>query len=193
MIIQIDFNCSLSHAGDTMNLPSHRNTCENAINKEPIGSMVATKSKPESKTPVTSYDYEAAISQPDIPIHLKIDNNTLNASWSEASEESPAPTKKRNLYVCGKASVTTKKKGIISKSKIQAKKVTKTRPLICNVAEIKKESSSEIIQNVENYGQKINDGIITSRRQTPPNPHQVCSNKNLPFRYINFAINLYTI
>lgn len=180
MIIKIDFNCSFSHAGDTMNPPSRRSTCENAVNKEQIGSAIVARSKPEnSKTPIISYDYEAAISQPDIPVYAKIDNNPQNASWSEASDESAsAPTKKRNLHICRKASVTTKKKGIAFKSKIQVKKVTKTRPLICNIAGIKKESipSTEIIRNIENYGQEISDGIIVNR-ETPPNLRQVCSNK----------------
>lgn len=178
MTIGIGFRCSVSHAGDTMNL-SRRNTCENAVNKEPIGSAVATKSKPEPKTTVISYDYEAAISQPDIPIYSKIDNNTQNVSWSEFSDELSAPTKKRNLCTRGKAGVTTKKRGIVFKSKI-AKKVTKTRPPICDT-EIKKESisSSEIIQNVGNCEKGNNKGVITNR-QTPPNLHQVCSNKIFP-------------
>lgn len=157
-----------------MNPPSRRSTCENAVNKE----QIVAKSKPESKTPIISYDYEAAISQPDIPIYAKIDNNPQKASWSEASDESLAPTKKRNLHVCGKASVTTKKRGITFKSKIQAKKVTKTRPSICNIIGIKKESipSTKIIRNIENYEQEISNGIIANR-QTPPNLRQVCSNK----------------
>lgn len=176
MIIKIDFNYSISHVGDTMNPPLCRNICENAVNKEPIGSTVVAKSKPESKTPVISYDYEAAISQPDIPMYSKTDNNMQNASWSESSDKLSTSIEKRNP-VCGKAVVTTKKRGIVFKSKIQAKKITKTRPSICNIAEIKKESipSSEI-RNVENYRQEISDGIITNR-QTPPNLYQVCFDK----------------
>lgn len=159
-----------------MNLPSRRNACENAVNKKQIDSTIIAKSKPESKTPIISYDYEAAISQPDIPIYAKIDNNSQKASWSEASNESLAPTKKRNLHVCGKASVNTKKRGIAFKSKVQAKKVTKTRPSICNIIGIKKKSipSTEIVRNIENYG-KESEGI-NANRQTPPN-RQVCSNK----------------
>jgi len=155
-----------------MNL-SRPNTCENAVNKEQIGSMVAVKSKLESKTPVISYDYEAAISQPDIPIYSKNDNNMQNVSWSESSDELSMPIEKRNPYVCEKAVVTTKKKGIYFKSKIQAKKITK-RPSICDIAKIKKESipSSEIIRNVENYRQEISD-IITNR-QMSSNLYQVC-------------------
>lgn len=158
-----------------MNPPSHRNTCENVVNKEQIGSMVAAKSKLESKTPVISYDYEAAISQPDIPIYSKNDTNMQNPSWSESSDELSMPIEKRNPYVCGKAVVTTKKKGIYFKSKIQAKKITKTHPSICDIAKIKKESipSSKIIRNVENYRQEINDNIITNR-QMSPNLYQVC-------------------
>jgi len=177
MTIKIDFSCS--HAGDTMNSSLRRNTCENAINKKPIGSMVAAKSKPKPQTSVISYDYEAAISQPDIPIHSKID--TQNVSLSEPNDKLSVPTKKRNFY--GKAGVITKKRGIVSKSKkIQAKKVT--HPSICEIAEIKKESISfsEIIRDVENY-RKENDGIIPNR-QTPFN--EVCFN-------IIFTLNLLTL
>lgn len=160
-----------------MNLPSRRNTCENAVNKEPI-STVAAKNKPEPKTPVISYDYEAAISQPDIPIYSNTENNMQNVSWSDSSDEQSASTKRRNLCVSGKVGVTTKKK-IIFKSKT-AKKVTKIHPPICDV-EIKKESipSSEIVRNVENCGKENNKGVITNR-QKPPNLHQVCSNKIFP-------------
>ncbi|XP_011052505.1 PREDICTED: uncharacterized protein LOC105144940 [Acromyrmex echinatior] len=73
-------NCSISHAGNTMNLSLRRNTCENVVNKKPIGSTITVKNKPESKSPVIAYDYEAAISQPDIPICSNIDNNTSNSS-----------------------------------------------------------------------------------------------------------------
>ncbi|XP_011866135.1 PREDICTED: uncharacterized protein LOC105561081 [Vollenhovia emeryi] len=155
-----------------MSPPSRR---ENAVTKEPVSSTVVAKNKPEAKAPVISYDYEAAISQPDVPkVYSKIDDDTQNASWSEPSDESSAPTKRRDLYVFGKASVTTKKRGIAFKSKMQAKKVTKTRPSICNVAEIESESipSSEIIRDVENHGQEISDDIVTNR-QTPSNFHQV--------------------
>ncbi|KYN27128.1 Peroxisomal membrane protein PMP34 [Trachymyrmex cornetzi] len=155
---------NISHAGDTMNPSLRRNTCENVINKEPIGSTIAAKSKLEPKSPVIAYDYEAAISQPDIPICSNIDNNTLNPSWSEQSDELSAPTKKRNFYVRGKTGLTTKKKGIVFKSKIQAKKVT----------HIKKEliPSSKIIRNVENYIQKNNDDGVTPNCHMPLN--QVC-------------------
>jgi len=166
-----------------MNSSLRRNTCENAINKEPIGSMVAAKNKPKPQTPIISYDYEAAISQPDIPIHSKIDN-TQNVSLPETSDKLSAPTKKRNFY--GKAGVTTKKRGVVFKSKkIQAKKVTKTHPSICEIAEIKKESisSSEIIRDVENYRTENNDGII-------PN-HQTLFNE-VCFNTI-FTLNLLTL
>lgn len=156
-----------------MNPSLRRNNCENVVNKEEIGSTIVTKSKPEPKSPVIAYDYEAAINQPDIPICSNIDNNTLNQSWSEQSDEFSAPTKKRNVYVRGKTGLTTKKKGIVFKSKIQAKKVTKSRPLICDDTQIKKEliPSSKIIRNVENYKQENNDGV-TPNRQMPLN--QVC-------------------
>lgn len=171
MLVRTDFNCSISHAGDTMNPPSRRSTCENAVKKEPIGPTIVAKSRPESKAPVVSYDYEAAISQPDIPVCSKLDDNPQNASWSEASDESSVPIRKTNLYARGKA-VASKKRGVAFKSKVQARKVTKTRPSVSNVAEIQKEStpSSEIIRNAENYGRKISGGII---RQTL-NLHQVC-------------------
>lgn len=158
-----------------MNPSLRRNTCENAVNKEPIDSTATARSKPEPKTPVISYDYEAAISQPDIPIYSKIDNNTQNTSWSEPSDELSASPKKRNLYVRGKACVTTKKRGIAFNSKVQAKKVTKTHPSNCNVAAIEKESipSSEINCNVENYRKENNDQV-TPNRQTPFK--QVCPN-----------------
>jgi len=184
MIIKIDFNYSISHAGNTMNSSLHRNTCENAINKEPISSMVAAKSKPKPQTPIISYDYEAAISQPDIPIHSKI-NNMQNVSLSETSDKLSALTKKRNFYE--KTGVTTKKRGIVfkSKKKIQAKKVTKTHPSICEIAEIKKESisSSEIIRDVENYRMENNDGIILNRQMLL---NEVCFNTI-------FTLNLLTL
>ncbi|XP_036144940.1 uncharacterized protein LOC105829041 isoform X3 [Monomorium pharaonis] len=101
-----------------MNSPLRR---KNTINKEPIGSTVV-KNKPEPKTPVIFYDYEAAISQPDIPIYSKVDNDIQNASWSEVSNELSAPVKKQNFYVRRKTSVIVKKRGIVCKSKIQAKK-----------------------------------------------------------------------
>ncbi|XP_018357899.1 PREDICTED: uncharacterized protein LOC108757802 isoform X2 [Trachymyrmex cornetzi] len=150
-----------------MNPSLRRNTCENVINKEPIGSTIAAKSKLEPKSPVIAYDYEAAISQPDIPICSNIDNNTLNPSWSEQSDELSAPTKKRNFYVRGKTGLTTKKKGIVFKSKIQAKKVT----------HIKKEliPSSKIIRNVENYIQKNNDDGVTPNCHMPLNQNLVLS------------------
>ncbi|XP_018314028.1 uncharacterized protein [Mycetomoellerius zeteki] len=159
-----------------MNPSLRRNNCENVVNKEEIGSTIVTKSKPEPKSPVIAYDYEAAINQPDIPICSNIDNNTLNQSWSEQSDEFSAPTKKRNVYVRGKTGLTTKKKGIVFKSKIQAKKVTKSRPLICDDTQIKKEliPSSKIIRNVENYKQENNDGV-TPNRQMPLNQNLVLS------------------
>lgn len=171
-----DFSYSVSHAGDTMNPPSRRSTRENAINKEPTDTIVATKSKLESKPTVISYDYEAAISQPDIP--SKIDNNTQNPSWSDSSDGLSAPIKKRSLYTRGKVNVTTKKRGIVFKSKIQTKKVTKIHPQqISNVVEIKKESisSSEITRDTENFGKEKIDAV-TASRETSLNLHQVCLN-----------------
>ncbi|XP_036144935.1 uncharacterized protein LOC105829041 isoform X2 [Monomorium pharaonis] len=149
-----------------MNSPLRR---KNTINKEPIGSTVV-KNKPEPKTPVIFYDYEAAISQPDIPIYSKVDNDIQNASWSEVSNELSAPVKKQNFYVRRKTSVIVKKRGIVCKSKIQAKKVIKTDPSICNVAEIKKESisPSEIIRNVKDHKKENINRVITNR-QTSPN------------------------
>lgn len=158
-----------------MNPSLRRNACENAVNKEPIGSTVTARIKPEPKTPVISYDYKAAISQPDIPIYSKIDNNMQNSSCSEPSDKLSAPPKKRNLYVRGRACVTTKKRGIAFKSKVQAKKVTKTHPSNCDVAAIEKKSipSSEINCNIENYRKENNDRV-TPNCQTPFK--QVCSN-----------------
>ncbi|CAL1687315.1 unnamed protein product [Lasius platythorax] len=169
-----------------MNPPSRRSTRENAINKKPTDSIVATESKSEPKPAVISYDYEAAISQPDIS--SKIDNNSQNPSWSDSSDRLLAPTKKGNLNTRGKANVTTrtKKKGIVFKSRIQTKKIMKIHPQqICNVLEIKKESipSSEIIRNTENFGKEKIDAA-TASRETPLNLHQVCFNNFLSFNEI---------
>ncbi|XP_050448249.1 uncharacterized protein LOC126849908 [Cataglyphis hispanica] len=158
-----------------MNPPSHRSKRENAINKGPTDTIVATKSKLESKPVVISYDYEAAISQPDIP--SKIDDNAQNPSWSDSSDGLSAPTKKKNLYTRGKKNVTTKKKGIF-KSKIQTKKITKIQPQqISNVVEIKKESisTSEITGDVESFVKEKIDAITVSR-EASLNLHQVCFN-----------------
>jgi len=156
-----------------MNPSLRRNTYENVVNKEPISSTITAKSKSEPKSPVIAYGYEAAISHPDISTCSNIDN-TLNPSWSEQSDELSVPTKKRNFYVRGKTGLTTKKKGIVFKSKIQAKKVTKSHPSICDVTQIKKEliPSSKIIRNVENYKQENNDDGVIPNCQMSFN--QVC-------------------
>ncbi|XP_070163566.1 uncharacterized protein [Polyergus mexicanus] len=144
-----------------MNPPSRRSTRENAINEETTDTIVATKSKFESKSAVISHDYEAAISQPDIPAS-KIDSNTRNPSWSDSSDGLSAPIKKRSLYTRGKVNVTTKKRGIVFKSKIQTKKITKIHPQqISNVVEIEKESisSSEITRDTEDFGKGKIDAV----------------------------------
>lgn len=164
-----NFSYSSSHAGDTMNQSSRRSTRENAINKESID----TKNKSEPKPVIISYDYEAAISQPDIP--SKIDNNTQNPSWSDSSDGLSKLIKKKKPYTRGKANVTTKKKSIVFKSKLQTKRVQPQQS--CNVVKIKKESipSSEPIRDIENFGKEKVD-VITPNRQTPLNV-QVCLNK----------------
>lgn len=164
-----DFSYSISHAGDTMNPPSRRSARENAINKESV-----VKNKSEPKPVVISYDYEAAISQPDIS--SKIDNNTQNPSSSDFSDGLSEPIKKKKPYTRGKANVTTKKKSIVFKSKLQTKRVHPQQ--ICNVVKIKKESipSSDIIRDTENLGKEKID-VITVNRETPLNLHQVCLNK----------------
>lgn len=161
-----DFSYNISHVGDTMNPPSRRSTHENAINKESID----TKNKSEPKPAVISYDYEAAISQPDIP--SKIDNNTQNPSWSDFNDELSESIKKKKPYTREKANVTTKKKSTIFKSKLQTKRIHPQQ--ICNV-KIKKESipSSDIIRNTKNLGKEEID-VITASRETPFNFHQVC-------------------
>lgn len=163
-----DFSYSISHAGD-MNPPSRRSARENAINKESV-----VKNKSEPKPVIISYDYEAAISQPDIS--SKIDNNTQNPSSSDFSNELSEPIKKKKPYIRGKANVTTKKKSTVFKSKLQTKRVHPQQ--ICNVVKIKKESipSSDIIRDTENLGKEKID-VITANRETPLNFHQVCLNK----------------
>lgn len=167
-----------------MNPLSRRSTRENAINKEPIDSIIATKNKLDPKPAITSYDYEAVISQPDIS--SKIDNNSQNPSWSDSSDGLLTPTKKRNLYIRRKVNVTTKKRSTVFKSKIQTKKVMKSHPQqMCNILEIKKEPilSSEIIQDTQNFGKEKNDAVIASRG-TPLNIYQVCFNKFFSFNKI---------
>lgn len=154
-----NFSYSISHAGDTMNQSSRRSTRENAINKESID----TKNKSEPKPAVISYDYEAAISQPDIP--SKIDSNTQNPSWSDSSDGLSEPIKKKKPYTRGKTNVTTKKKSIVFRSKLQTKRQPQQS---CNVVKIKKESipSSETIRDTKNLGKEKVD-VITANRQTP--------------------------
>ncbi|KAL6256232.1 hypothetical protein P5V15_012348 [Pogonomyrmex californicus] len=170
-----------------MNLPLHRNTYENAINKESTNLIIVAKNKMEPKFPFISYNYEAAISQPDIPIRSKVDNNT---SWSEPIDELSAPTTTRNLYACGKANVTVKRRGITFKSKTQVKKFTKNRPLLlsCNIDKIKEKSipSSEI-QDVKNF-EKENSYDVTLNRRLSFNSHQVRSNKIFSLDLLNLKL-----
>lgn len=151
-----------------MSPPSRRSTRENAIDKKSTDTTV-TKDKSEPKSAI-SYNYEAAISQPDIP--SKVDNNTQNPSWSDSSDGLLTPIKKRNLYTRGKANVTSKKRVF------KSKKIMKIHPQqICNVVEIKKEliPSSEIIQDTENFEKEKIDAVIASREK--PLNFEVCFNK----------------
>ncbi|XP_036144944.1 uncharacterized protein LOC105829041 isoform X4 [Monomorium pharaonis] len=118
-----------------MNSPLRR---KNTINKEPIGSTVV-KNKPEPKTPVIFYDYEAAISQPDIPIYSKVDNDIQNASWSEDlmhSGDVPKVVKNKKSFVSKAADMIqensikmdTDRKSYIPKNKIS--KIPRIKPPI---------------------------------------------------------------
>lgn len=160
-----DFSCNVSHVGDTMNSSSQRSTRENIICGEPVGSTVVAKSKPETKArPAVSYDYEAAISQPDIPTCSEIDNNTRECP--ELCNVSPTANEKANFFpTCGKVSVTTKRRGIGVRSKVRPKKITKIRAQIHDVFKIQEEPT--FCANVCR-----NDGA--TNQNTSPNIYQVC-------------------
>lgn len=67
---------------------------KNTIDKDTTSSIF-TKNKLKSKSTVISYDYEAAISQFDIPAYLEIDNNIQNPCCSNLNDKvSTAQTKK---------------------------------------------------------------------------------------------------
>lgn len=125
-----DFSCNISHAGDTMNSLSQRNTRENTISG--AGTTVVAKNKPETKVKLAavSYDYEAAISQPDIPTCSDVDRNTREPRLN-ACDVSSIPHEKANFFsTCGRMGVTIKRRGI--RSKMRPKKITKARMQICD-------------------------------------------------------------
>lgn len=160
----IDFRCNVSHARDTMNPISQRSTRENTINGKPADSTAIVKNKPEAKAKpaVVSYDYEAAISQPDIPTCSEVDNDTQEPCL----DVSPAPDERANfLSTYGKMSVTIRRRGIGIRSKVRPKKMTKARAQIRDVVEVKREPK---------FCTNICPDITTNQKTSPIN-HQVCS------------------
>lgn len=131
-----------------MNLSSDRSTRENAINKELTDSIITAKSKSKPKPAVITYDYEAAISQPDMSTYLEIDNNTQDLFYSNS----------------GRSIV------------LETKKTMEIRPRTCDIINIKKDSifASEITRNTENVEKKKNNVIANC--ETSSN-FQVCFNK----------------
>lgn len=160
-----DFSCNVSHAGDTMNSLSQRSTRGNTISEEPADSTVVAKSKRETKvkTTVVSYDYEAAISQPDIPTCSKADNNTQESCLDIL----PTPHEKASFFsTCGKMGVTIKRRGVGVRSKMRPKKIARARTQINNIFEIKKGPM---------FHADVCRDVVTGNHETPPNIHQVCS------------------
>lgn len=133
-----------------MNPSSGRSTREKTINKEPTDSIVIAKSKSKPKPAVTSYNYEAAINQFDIPTCLEIDNNTQNPFCSNS----------------GRSSTIV----------LETKKTVEIHPRTCNTINIKKDSifPSKITRDIENVKKGKNDVIANC--ETSPN-FQVCFNK----------------
>lgn len=146
-----------------MNSLSQRSTRENTISREPADLTTVVKSKPEAKLKpaAVSYDYEEAVSQPDIPTCSEIDNNTR---CSDPCDVSSTPNEKAHFFpTCGKMSVTIRRRGIGVKSKARSKRITKARTHIGDIVEMKRESKSctNVCPNT------------TANQETPPANHQV--------------------
>lgn len=174
---------------------SRRGTREDTIDVEPRGAMISARSKRESPgnpAVTVTRDYEiAAASQSEIFACLADDNNAQN---SNPCGELSAQIKRRNAYVRGKGSVTTRKKGIGLRSRIKTKKITKVRSQSRDDAEIREEPvlPAENTRDVENVGMEETEAKATYQ-ETSRDHRQVRRNKSSFILTTQFAINLYNI
>lgn len=154
-----------------MSPQSRHATRENIVDES---SKAVPKSKRESKATsvIVSYNYEAAVGQPDIPTCWKIDDKARSPCSSFDGALSTS-IDRRKFYARGKASATVKKRGVGFRSRVQTKKITRAHSQTRDVVEL--EDSSEITRDIATLGME-KSGIVAACEETPSNLRQVCPN-----------------
>jgi len=143
-----------------MNPSSRCSTRENAIDKMAIGPESNSKAEPVI---ISHNHHEAFISRANVPIFSDIDNDTQNPGSNPGLSDKLA--KKRNSCARRKASVINKKKSVVLRPLINAKKISKNRSPIYDEVKEEQIPSHEITLRIEDFEEKID--AVTTYRESP--------------------------